>query len=350
MKSFIITGDLQIKAWQQFSRIRKNGMNSRLYYCLKVFDIILATAKERGIKRVLLNGDIFEDKGWIETETYTETYKKLEMLHDNGIEIVLNPGNHDVYAELPGRTIHALTPFRRLTRVVEKPQQVWKDVWVVPWMSNPQRFKEAVRTIPARASQILVCHCGVQGARTGPTSYLVRNPVKLQDIRPSDFRLILLSDYHTRQDLAPNVHYLGSPLQHSFGEIHKPCIWSISDSGCERIYTNLPRFRRIQVSSLQELLDKAEGFQGDYVAILYTGKAAEDVPADHIAEIAGKHGFQFTLDAEGVGAEEGTAEEFRESSVFEPRRAIARFLAKANLPNRRKARLEKIGLRLYNGE
>lgn len=345
MEPFIITGDLQVRAWQQFSHTRKDGMNSRLYYCLKVFDIILKTAKERKVKRVLLNGDILEDNGWIEVNTYNAVYRKLEMLHEAGLEVVINLGNHDVYAELGGRIVHSITPLGRLSRIVEEPQQVWKDVWCVPWMANPRELKRAIASIPIEGHQILVSHCGVQGARTGPTSYLVRNPIKLRDVRPREFRLVLLSDYHTRQKLASNVVYLGSPLQHTFGEIHRPCIWIVSKFQLEKVYTNLPQFHRIKVSSVEELKSKTKEQQNGYYSIKIP--EGSSVGQEAIEKAARSLGLRFDIE---VHRETDPGSVSGSPLAFDAHRAIRRYVKRAHHRTKARLRLLDLGVKLYEGK
>jgi DNA repair exonuclease SbcCD nuclease subunit len=347
VEPFIITGDLQVKQWQQFSHIRQDGMNSRLHNCLRVFDIILKVAKERKIRRVLLNGDLLEDNGYIEVETYTGLYRKLEMLYEAGLGVVINLGNHDVYAQLAGRALHNLEPFGRLAKIVEEPQQVWSHVWCVPWMPNPEGIKHAIGGITlSKPPEILVLHCGVQGARTGPKNYLVRNQIKLRDVRPKEFSTILLSDYHTRQKIASNVQYLGSPLQHSFGEIHRPCIWIVSDRRLEKVYTNLPTFYRIKADSLREFQSKMKGHEHDYTSLtIPEGSHLRPEAAEKAASSMGaKLRIEFGRQEDTVAIPEG-------SMALNPSRAIQRFARKQNPTSRRKARrLQSLGLKLYRGE
>lgn len=345
MEPFIITGDLQVRAWQQFSHTRKDGMNSRLHYCLKVFDIILRTAKERKVKKVLLNGDILEDNGWIEVGTYNAVYRKLEMLYEAGLEVVVNLGNHDVYAELAGRVVHSLTPFGRLARLVEKPEQVWKDVWCVPWVANQSELKRAIASIQVEGHQILVCHCGVQGAKTGPTAYLVRNPIKLRDVRPKHFRLVLLSDYHTRQKLASNVVYLGSPLQHTFGEIHRPCIWVVSEFRLEKVYTGLPQFHRIEVSSIEELKSKTKGQENGYYSI--TIPEGGSLRQEAVEKAARSLGLRVNVE---VHREADSRPISGGSLAFDAYRAIRRYVKRKNRRTKTRLRLLELGVKLYEGK
>jgi DNA repair exonuclease SbcCD nuclease subunit len=316
-------------------------MNSRLYNCLKVFDTILKTAREHQIKRILLNGDILEDSGWIEVETYNALYRKLEMLYDAGLEIVINLGNHDVYAELDGKLCHSLTPFRKIARVIEKPALVWGCVWVVPWMSSPERFKETIKSLQASKEYCLVAHCGVQGAKTGPKGYLVRNPIKLRDLRYREFRLVLLSDYHHSQFLAKGVLYLGSPLQHSFGEIHHPGIWIVSDKGLKKVHTGLPQFHRIKVSSVEQLKEKTKEHENDYYSVqISTGSSSRQA---YIEAAAKSLGIRFKLEAR---REDESGEISTSSLAFNPLRAIQRYAKRKNC----RTQTRKLGLRLYEGD
>src|SRR6266576_352945 len=188
---FLITGDLQIHPWRQFSYTRKSGMNSRLYNCLKVFDVLLEEAQKRGITKILLNGDLFEANDYIDVETFDSTYLKLEKLHSEGMEVCINLGNHDISRYAGERILHALRAFRKVATIIEEPALVWKSLWVVPWCPSPEKIKEGIRsfgrTPGTRGLEIsticLVGHFGVQGARTGSHSILLKNAIVLKDLR-----------------------------------------------------------------------------------------------------------------------------------------------------------------------
>ena len=344
---FLATGDLQIHAWRQFSYTLKNGMNSRLYNCLKVFDFLLEEAKKRGIKRILINGDTFEENSYIDVEVFDATYLRLEKLHSVGMEVVINIGNHDISRQSGRRILHSLRAFRKVATVVEEPTHIWGDsVFVVPWDSSPDRIKEAIRSCKASKNKILVLHCGVQGATTGPTSYLVRNPIKLDDVRHTEFGLVVLSDYHTRQFLAPNVLYMGSPLQHSFGEIHSPCVWRFSAGGrgihprMEKIPTSFPRFRRVSVSSEHELSHRTRNFKGDYVQVT----AGDSLDERRIERIASRIGFQYTIKRE---AEE--VEDSKQSKSFDISKVMEKYVESQVGSVSKQQRLLRLGEKLYEG-
>lgn len=279
----LATGDLHCHNHQQFSYTRKDGTNSRLYQCLKVFKILRKEAERRGINKVLINGDIFQEVDYIDVNVYDSVYRELESLHDDGIDVALPPGNHDVCLQSFGRSLHSLRPFRKVAQVIETPTIVWGGLQVIPWQPEKQ-LKETLKHL--KPSDGLALHAGIQGATTGPNKALINNLVQLSDIRRKRFGLVILSDYHSSQWLAKNVLYMGSPLQHSFGEVHRPAIWSIklNESGfsAEPIYTNLPRFRRVDYSNAQQMFEKHEG---DYFRVhVPIGKRVREEELEQLAK------------------------------------------------------------------
>jgi DNA repair exonuclease SbcCD nuclease subunit len=348
---FLATGDIQAHNWSQFSYIRKDGMNSRLYNCLEIFRILRHEAKKRGITRVLLNGDVIEENAYIETEVYTGVYDELEKLHKEGLEVVINVGNHDILRESDGRIIHALRPFRKVAHVVETPTMVWGHLWVVPWIENPDKFKKTIADLYAsgEGDYALALHVGVSGAKTGPTGYLLRSPIKLKDLRRRDFSVVILSDYHTRQRLASNVFYLGSPLQHSFGEIHRPCIWEIDldgrDYAAKKIYTDLPTFKRVSIGNgedIGKLERKSKDLAGNYVRIeLRPGSKVSDRSIEEWSKDTGA-----LVQIERRGEQRDSTEP--DVRTIQPEEAIKRYV-KENAKERYQKRLRKLGEKIYSG-
>jgi len=338
---FLATGDLQIHKWKQFSYIREDGQNSRLHNCLRVFDILKKEAALRGITKVLLNGDIFEDNAFIDVEVFDSTYRKLEELYKENLDVILNVGNHDICGEFGGRVIHSLRSFRRIATVVEKPKLLWELLQVVPWMSNPESIKKAVFRLSGGSG--LVLHCGVQGAVTGPKGYLTRNPIKLEDIRLKDFKLVLLSDYHTPQFLAKNVFYMGSPIAHNFGETHKPCVWDISLSRdgytAKKIYTGFPEFIRVKAKKLFDLEAVEDKLKGNYVSVVLQS----DKISESEVEAFAKGKFLVRFDHE---KEDKTIEPVQVISADE---ALSRYV-KSNAKEASQDRLLSLGERIFRGE
>ena len=309
---------------------------------------MLEEAKKREITKILLNGDVFEDNSYIDVEVFDATYRRLEALHEAGMEMVINLGNHDISRQSGRRILHALRAFRKIATIVEKPTLVWDYLFVVPWDSSPDRIKEAIRSCKNPEDKILVGHFGVQGATTGPNSYLARNPIKLRDVRYSEFRFVILSDYHTRQRLARNCYYLGSPIQHTFGEIHTPCVWGFSVGRgsirprMEKIFTPFPRFRRVSAKSEHELSDRTRDFKGSYVQVA----AGLRLDERKIERIANQIGFQYVVKREG----DEDIEEVETKKSMNINDAIKRYVRREVKSDNIRNRLLQLGKKLYEGE
>lgn len=346
---FIASGDFQAHNWSQFSYIRKDGVNSRLHNILKVFGFIRKEAKEREIDKVLLNGDIFEESDYHPTDVYNSVYMQIERMHDDGLDVVINLGNHDIFKSANGNRIHTLTPFRKVATIVEKPQLVWEHLYAVPYLPAEQ-VKEAVKEIAIGRPLALVCHAGVQGATVGPKRYLVRNQLKLADMHPEKFDIVLLSDYHTAQRLADNVLYLGSPLQHTFGETHKPCIWDVSlwahspGYRLEKIYTHFPMFVRAQIYDQEDLQDVTKTAKGNYLHLDVFSKEITDEDIKKFAEENNVHvRVQRKADSESPSSKTG-------SWAASPLQLIDKFVRTKVGGEKQRESLTSLGRDLYEGK
>jgi len=333
---FLATGDLHVNKFRQFAYTRKDGMNSRLWYCLKVFRILEREAVSRGITKILLNGDIFDDADEIDTEVYGEVYRRLEHLHSLERDTILNLGNHDIALHSSERVVHSLQAFRKVARVITRPTQVWSCVTVVPWVPSAALLRSGVQYgAKFGHPRVLAGHVGIRGARVGRKQLSIHAKVGLEDLQPEKFDLILLSDYHLRQKVAPHVYYLGSPLQHNFGENHNACVWDITLYDRPPYYrriaipTNLPRFVDITVTEASQL--RKGSLSGNYVRI-HTPPA---FMGEHAVErIAKEVGFQYQIVRE---AEEHST--VKVPKIVNVEKTIVQYA--------RNTRLARLGIELY---
>lgn len=272
---FLGTGDLQVGNWKQFNVLRPDGHGSRLHHCLQIFRLLRKEAERRNIDKVLINGDIFEKNGVLEVEVFDAVYQEVEKMHSAGIDVVMNIGNHDVTRAasefLP--SLHSLRIFNRIATTVETPRLVWKNLYVIPWMADSNAMLSAIDNIHNEyktGNMALALHVGITGAKAG-TGQALPGKLHLGDIHPERFQLILLSDYHHHQWIGKNAFYLGSPMQHSFGETHKGCVWEISigehNTKVVPIPTNRPEFHWISIRHLSDAKHFFRKFPKDYFRV-----------------------------------------------------------------------------------
>jgi len=202
--------------------------NERLEDCLNVLEWVFEKAKELGIKDILFGGDLFHDRQKIDVYTYQRTfeifYKRLNT-KDFCLHLVL--GNHDLWFN-EETSISSVSPLRSLPNIViiDKPTRMqiagsWWDF--MPFTHDPI---EALKTLSVQAGKQEYClgHLAIDGAILHGTSIsdvAIEHDGEMVKISPTlfrDYKKVFLGHYHATQKLDPNVEYVGSPLELSFGE------------------------------------------------------------------------------------------------------------------------------------
>lgn len=233
-----------------------NGINSRLQDCLDVLTDIYMLARPDFVQCILFGGDLFHTRKRVDTAAYNAVH---QVISKGRKRIYLLPGNHDQYDQL-GR-IHALQRFESPAKVIEGPCWYDLDNWVylfaIPYMHDSQDFVDAVTEGIAQKPRdarftIALFHVGVDGTKVGSGryAYTLDSDVALTDLHPSEFDVVLLGHYHTPQQLASNVYYIGAPLQHGWadeGEDRGVMIVDTDTGDVKRIHlTDSPRFMTVQ--------------------------------------------------------------------------------------------------------
>jgi len=166
---------------------------------------------------------------------------------------------------------------------------------------------------------VVISHLPIAEASLGASGQRISSKIRVADLLPDLYDLILLSDYHYRQKVAENVYYLGSPLQHGFGETHSPCVWEI------RLYkeppyykriaipTDLPRFVELEIKRPEEARRLFEEHAGDYCQVrIDSGKS---IQREFLESEARRAGCAITFGTER--AERGLVEPLRRSENIE---------------------------------
>ena len=92
---------------------------------------------------------------------------------------------------------------------------------------------------------VLLLHAGVQGAKVGPSDYVLPCELELPMLQPDRWDLILSGHYHISQQLGDRFHYIGSAMQHRWDDAGFEKTFMVIDTddwSIERIPTNAPEF------------------------------------------------------------------------------------------------------------
>jgi DNA repair exonuclease SbcCD nuclease subunit len=202
--------------------------NERLEDCLSVLQWVFDQAKSNGVKSILFGGDLFHDRQKIDVYTYQRTFEVLKKnLSTNDFELYVLLGNHDMWFN-EDTSISSVTPLGSLPNmyIIDKPTRmtIAGASWdFIPFTHDPIL---AMNNLSKQAGNMEYClgHLAIDGAVLHGSSIsdvAIEHDgemVKVSTNLFKDYKKVFLGHYHSEQILKPNVEYVGSPLQLSFGE------------------------------------------------------------------------------------------------------------------------------------
>ena len=317
------TADWHIHQFQDFSksitvkwdntckRFRQNKqgkfMNSRLLNILSGICDIRDYCTQHNIKYILNAGDIFHKRGTISVETFNAAYKVIESFSECGLKLITIAGNHDQVdsSANPSTSIYTL---QKLITVVEEPSVIQIEefnVCCIPYNRNKDSIVKYINEFLKENNShnnILLAHLGITGAAVGSGMHLMADEYNLKDLRPNDWKYVVLGHYHRPQLLSSNVFYCGTPVQNSFND-------ELSD-------TEHQGYNGFYVIDLNESIDFIPIYQPRFITV----NNLQDIPSDTL------NFFRVKIDSNGIEEvnTEGLSENIRveiKKNYEEPQRS-----------------------------
>jgi DNA repair exonuclease SbcCD nuclease subunit len=214
-----ITADVHIHNYTEFNEVDSKGRGSRL---IRVTDCLLEMAeisKSQGVEIFIIAGDLFHSRKGIPPNVLHHTAKVIAKLNSMFTSVVCLAGNHDMSATGDGTM--SITALSGLMSVVSNSKDYLhagtSKIGFLPYVEDPMEARIAVREMVGKCDY-LIAHVGLDQALAGPTDYEIPGRITLNDLMVDKFKKVYLGHYHKAQQVGPNAWYVGSPLQHSFGE------------------------------------------------------------------------------------------------------------------------------------
>jgi len=259
---------------------------SRLQNCLDVLSWIFETAKEKQIKHILLLGDLFHEKQKIDVYTYQKSFEIFEKYMDGSVNVYFLLGNHDIW-HLNKWDVSSVYPLRSLPNatVINRPctLQVGEyPISFLPYTSDPA--EDIVDIHNDSKHKILCGHCAIDGALLNVmggvhSNVSVEHDGYMSKMSPEIFKdwdQVFLGHYHAKQIIKPNIEYIGSPLQLSFGEAftHKEIlVYDLETQEKEYVRNN---FSPQHFIVPQKDIDKYD-LNGNFIQIIMEDLASSDI-------------------------------------------------------------------------
>lgn len=231
MSRIVIFSDLHAHPFKPYATLLPNGRNSRLQDALDCITQVREHAIAVGADLVLFGGDMFHIRKNIHVASFNLVYEEMAKFSLEKIPIAMIHGNHD-QADREGDEF-SVYAFGSFSTVIDKPKWLAIDgasrqdrigILGVPYTEDLDHLRAiADQEAPSDVThRIFLGHFGIQGAKLG-ADFVYSNPydAQLSDFGPERFDASFLGHYHLYQQVGAakqNVHFIGAPLQHTWGD------------------------------------------------------------------------------------------------------------------------------------
>lgn len=265
----LLYSDLQLHPWKEFSKT-VDGVNDRLADHIHALDQILDYAIQNNIKHIFFGGDMFEARAKVDVvaaKLLSEWKWKVSKAGITQVDII---GNHDLVDK--STTHNAIDLYRNVPNqyIITEPQwfPVGKfAVMCVPYMHRLEDMKEGV-TVPCSAHYtptVGIVHYGLYETPMESRGvirdlgYDTEGQMRLADLTPALstglVKRFFFGHFHVTTNVTDKVHFIGTPLQHKWGERSVDTRFldiDLSNSTFKGIPTSAPRF--VEFQSIQDVV------------------------------------------------------------------------------------------------
>lgn len=264
-----VTADVHIHPFSQFATLSTEGINTRLLRTLECVEWMIETAISRGCSHFVVGGDLFHTRKEIPNVVLDLTGALLKKYRKK-IQFVVLVGNHDLNVATNHTSLRALSGLATVVDEACVLDLAGFKVGFIPWVDDNESLQRSVEVCRKGRAVDVIAHLGAAGALTGSQDIVIPGHVDFDLIKgSSSFRYIHLGHEHKNQvirESKPMIYYVGSPLQHSWGETGNTNGFTVVDEdGMEFIKNTIsPRFVRYNASDPKAKKPR----KGDYVDII----------------------------------------------------------------------------------
>ena len=231
-------------------------------------------------------GDFFKDtKG--QPEHLLNTL--LDIKHkckENNIKVYAIAGNHDKQSRDSERSYLDVYHEDDVFEVIRKYSRVAGNIFMLPYFKeNGEKYLKYLNAIKEMIKKdnvknpILITHIAVSGVRNNDNSEVIN---LLQREMFDCFEVVLCGHYHDKSIVGSNIYYIGSTLQHNYGENDdKGIVLLYNDGTFEYLETKFPKYIKIEISvdelnlKLINELEKERIETGDDIRLIIKGEKSK---------------------------------------------------------------------------
>jgi len=188
------------------------------------------TLRKKGIKQVLILGDTFDRRKYVNFYTLKRTKEMFfDILQDEGFEVYMLAGNHDTYFKNTNEvnSVDLLLQEYGNIHVIDSPEHIYigpHQICMVPWICA-DNYDECINFIKETKSDICMGHFEIAGFamyKGMPSDEgLDRNIFR-------KFEFTFSGHYHHKSS-ADGIYYLGNPYELTWQDYNDPRGFHIFD-------------------------------------------------------------------------------------------------------------------------
>jgi DNA repair exonuclease SbcCD nuclease subunit len=232
---FLLYSDLQLHPFKEFSNL-VGGVNDRLLDHFAVLDQIYDYARNHGIRYIVFGGDMFEVRTRVDVIAAKMLAAWKHKVSLSGIMQLDLVGNHDLYDRSTLHNSIDLYGFIEGQSIFAEPRWFgYHNQWAilfVPYMHSLEEVKAGINLPPpdkmgfTPERSIAIIHYGLYDVPT-ETHHIIRDQgyetegqIRLADLQGllQNVKYAFFGHYHITSQITPQVHFIGTPLQHKWGE------------------------------------------------------------------------------------------------------------------------------------
>ena len=257
-----VCADIHAHNYSQYSHITDKGLNSRLDWILRVLDEITNYAVKRELDAIVIAGDLFESRKSIDVAVLDSVYK---VLSNTDIPLYIVKGNHDI--SYRGGNRYSISIFNKIANVITTAKVLTianTNVGFLPWTEDTNVIHKALKLFQTNKVKYVIGHLALSGGYVGSHEYLVEG--KVEPVLFRKFEWVALGHYHKHQKIRNNIYYVGSPIQHTWGETGDEKGFMVFSSSSKPRFIMLPDFPRfVRVRNKEDLSNVRDI---DYVKVI----------------------------------------------------------------------------------
>lgn len=251
------------------------------YYEKFYRDTFFPTLKAEGIRDVLILGDTFDRRKYVNFYTLKRTKEMFfDILHEWGINVYMLAGNHDTYYKNTNdvNSVELLLQEYGNIHVIDFPQTIWcgdTEICMMPWICA-DNYHASMELLKNTTAQICCGHFEIDGFA------MYRGMPSHEGLDRGLFRKFdfTFSGHYHHKSSADGIYYLGNPYEITWQDYNDPRgfhIFDITRRHLDFIRNPNRMFHKLtyddKEDSIFEITNKdLSGYKDTYVKVVVVNK------------------------------------------------------------------------------